>query len=274
MSAINKFFFDNDTNVFFKRSVAIFYVASVYFIWQHDWTTYIEMSPFLFKPPGLLKFVDVSFPKGSMVLILQIFGTVASLTTIFFEKLRTVSAIVVFAILFILDFYSNGFGFINVQIHFIWFSLIFSIAFKFQHSDQIKSYLFRFLELIVVMSYFQSFLAKIVISGPSWAVDGTVLQIGILRQALPYAKIIADNNSLSQILSSMTLLFEASMILYFFLSVRFKKLLLGVAILFHVSTFISMGIGFFHLWVMNLCIILYAYKENKNEARCLKPVSI
>jgi hypothetical protein len=237
----------------------------VYFIWQHDWALFVEMAPFMFKLPGLLKYSHVPFPNPYIILGLQIIGTGASLSAVFFERKRAISSLLVFVVLFFLDFNSNGFGFVNVQIHFIWFSLVLSIVFIFQKFAWVKSYSFRVIELIIVLAYVQSFLAKMLTSGLSWGLDGTVLQIGILRQALPYGRSIANYHFLSQFISMLTLLFEASFIFYFFLSSKYKKLLLGIAILFHISTFITLGIGFFHLWVMNLCIILFAYKETENE---------
>ena len=264
MNALNRFFFEIDADSFFKRAIPLLYLSGIYFFWQHDWTPYIQMSQYLFSPQGLLSFLGLSYPSASTILILQLTGSISCLLTIFVKKVRPISSFLVFFLLLILDFFSNGFGFINVQIHLIWFFLVFALVLSFESLRWFKAFAFRMLELIVVLAYLQSFLSKMIIAGSAWGIDGTVLQIGILRQGLPYGLFIVQSNLLSKFLCSGALIFEAAFALYFFLPPKLKKVFLGTGILFHISTFVFLGIGFYHLWVMNACIILFAYREVSN----------
>lgn len=261
MNALNRFFFEFNAEEFFNKSTPLLYLSGIYFFWQHEWKTYVQMSKYLFAPQGLLSFIELSYPSLSTILALQIIGSISCLLTVLLKRFRAVVSFLVFFLLLTLDFLSNGFGFINVQIHLIWFFLVFALVFLFDSRKWIFGPAFRMLELVVVLAYVQSFLAKMLVAGISWGKDGTVLQIGVLRQGLPYGLFIAESNLLSTLLSFGTLLFEAAFVLYFFFPTQMKKCLLGLGILFHISTFIFLGIGFYHLWVMNACIILFAYKE-------------
>jgi len=262
---VDRFLFQADVDKFFERSCFVLYVSCIYFIWQYDWKVYIELAPLMFRPVGLFTNLKIQFLPFYAVLLLQVFGTYCCAGVILLKSFRGFLSLGVFLTLGILDFYSNGFGFVNIQIHLIWFTLIFSVMLLSEKKDWIKSFCFRFIELIIVLAYVQSFIAKMSVTGLDWALDGTILQIGALRQSLPYATFIANSNSLSQFLSITAILLEASFLLYFFIPAKYKKILLSISIMFHISTFISMGIGFYHLWLMNLCIVLFAYKDDIHE---------
>jgi len=259
---VHKFFFEHNTDHFFSRSLYFFYVTAIYFIWQHDWSIYQKLAPIVFSAPGSFNFLGKSFPSPYTILAVQILGTLACLLSIFVPRVRALSALIVFLSLFFLDTYSNGFGFINVQIHLIWFSLILFLGFKF-NNFWFRSFLFRLTELIIILAYFQSFLAKIVVAGPQWALDGTTLQIAILRQGLIFGLFLADWNIISKILSVITLLFEGSFIFYFLLPPKYKKILLGIGISFHFMTLLFLGIGFVHLWILSAIIIVFGYHKEK-----------
>lgn len=264
MNALVKFLFKGDAGGFFKKSSPVLYLSIIFFIWQHDWIAYTEMSHFLFSPPGLLSKISLPFPSLANVRALQIIGTISAAILLLPLGFKEIASWLVFISLFLLDFFSNGFGFVNVQIHLVWFSLIYAMVFLLSTHNWFINYAFRFIELIIVMAYLQSFIAKTLASGLNWGLDGTVLQIGILRQGIPYGLFIANNVFLSKLISIVTLLFEFSFISYFFLPRKMKKFLLSLGIVFHISTFIMLDIGFFHLWVMSFCIIFFAYKGKRS----------
>lgn len=263
MNAFNRFFFETQTEKFFEKSVYLLYPVVIYFLWQHDWKIYHDLAPYFFNSPGLLKTISLPFPSLNGILTLQILGTVACLGMLVFKEFRGFLSLIAALSLFALDYFSNGFGFVNVQIHLVWFCLLFSFALMAKDVSWLRSFIFRFLELIIVLAYVQSGIAKIVTSGLDWGLDGTTLQIAILRQGLTAGSFLAENAHLARIFSVSALIFELSFIFYFFLKASHQKMLLALAITFHLSTWLFMDIGFVHLWVMNLALIVFARSSHK-----------
>lgn len=257
MNAFKRFLFEQASCTFFERSSLVFYFSSVYFYWQHDWTVYGQMAPFVYSTPGLFARIPISFPPISAITAIQWVGTLCAIFSAVDSRVRLLPRFGVAIALSLLDLFSNGFGFINVQIHLVWFCWIYAVVPIFASRAWWKSFCFRSIELVVVLAYVQSFLSKMWASGPAWATEGTVLQIGILRQGLLAGRFIAESNSLSIALSLFTVVFEAAFALYFFLPDRYKRLLLSSAVLFHLGTWVMLGIGFYHLWVMNLCLTIW-----------------
>jgi hypothetical protein len=151
------------------------------------------------------------------------------------------------------------FGFINVHIHLVWYAAF--MAYATEKSSRAgaferASFSLRGMELVLVLAYVQSALAKLLESGWAWAWDGTTLQIGMIRQGMPVGQWLAGIPRVGTALSCAALAMECGFALYFFVPALRRPLLL-VSICFHLGTWVTMGIDFSHLWIFSAALLVF-----------------
>src|SRR5262249_2642808 len=154
----------------------------------------------------------------------------------------------------VFEVWHNLNGFVDVRIHTLWFLVAMSCArvgvspLARQTSTACNGIIFRFLELVVVLVYVQSGVAKLMRTGLVWATSGMTLQIGLVRQGIISGMLLAESDTLMVLLSCATLALELGFALYY--PVRaLRGPLLVISLAFHLGTFVTMGIDFSHLWI-------------------------
>lgn len=264
---IDNFLFGAEAISWLKIFRFLLYPYLIFLCWNYNWSAYSSMSG-LFVAPGIFASLQIPFPPLYVIRFLQIWLTLSA----FFvgsQPWGRLAAASVFMISLVLDFLHNGFGFVNAQIHVIWFAGILLFA----HGSDLKaraSFCYRFCELVVVMAYIQSGFNKLRIGGLSWMSQGTTLQIALLRQHKAAGQYLAEFSRLMPALASLSVLLELSFLLYYF-APKLRKSLLFAAVSFHIGTFIFLGIDFFHLWIFaTSLIILDIIQFSRKESLCLK----
>lgn len=275
---IQRFLFETPSQVFLEYYVFIFYPFCLFYkIWRIDWEFYRSLESWLYHPVGFMKLLAMPFPNISVVVVLQITATIAAISAMLGYWYR-ISAFIFFICMLLFDAWPNMFGFINVEIHLVWIAGLLSIA-NLHRSERKKSWVypmsslaFRCIELVIVLAYFQAGVSKLIHGGIDWALEGTTLQIAMLRQGVALGLYLAQFPTLLKFASILTLIWELIFPLYYLVP-KTRKYLLSVAILFHLSTWFTLGIDFSHLWNFTLSILILQpalIDPNKNmEAKAL-----
>lgn len=254
--SIRKFLFATDAERFIRIFSKVVILYSVLRILKYHWHIYSTLAPYVYHPPGLF-----FLPFPSLILIHILTGLALAAAALAYQRiLYRPAMLTLFFINLLFDGWHNGFGFIEVQIHYIWFLGILALCplgRKSKPDKELFSFAFRWMELIVVLAYAQSGIAKLMISGFSWAADGTTLQIGLLRQGLVAGEWLANWPTAVHALAWSTLIFEVSFLLYYLIP-KYRWVLLTVAISFHLGTWIFMGIDFSHLWIFSATTLIVA----------------
>lgn len=237
------FLFNADARQWLRVFRLLLYPYLVWICWNYNWTAYSAMSS-MFKAPGLSALLLDSFPSLRLIRVIQLSVTAAALDVIC-GRAHLASSIIVFAGSLTLDCLHNGFGFVNAQIHVIWFSAAMIFATKDKENC---SLIFRFCELIVVLAYIQSGLNKVLIGGLAWLTEGTTLQIALVRQGQDAGQWLAQQSPFMPVLASASVALELAFLLYYQIKPA-RKFLLASAVMFHLGTLILLGIDFFHLWI-------------------------
>lgn len=241
-------------NLFFSILRLFLIGYFLYFFYNLDWSIYQISKSNLFKPiEGLGMFVS-NMPSSRVLSTLLaahfIFGGLS-----LFKYGRKFSFLLFSLLTIYLDILHNSFGFVNVQSHAIFFLLICNLYHWTEPQKNSKKDLFLALELVYTLVYFQSAISKLIKSGFAWGLDGTTLQIGMFRQLQPLGVELSQYSTICIGLSLFTIILELLFPFIYFL-LKDKRPILILSILFHLCTFIFMGIGFFHLWMLPLsCII-------------------
>lgn len=256
-----EFVFGADATRFLKSFALIFYPYCISEIWGTDWTLYATLAPWLYQPIGLPKLIGLPFPDLATVHGIQLAATALALLAMARVSFRT-SALGLAALLLLLDAWPNMFGFVNVRIHLVWFAAFLGICNLDRRGDQasakdeaLNSLAFRSMELICVLAYVQAGYAKLAASGLAWAIDGTTLQIGLIRQGTRLGAALAEHPSLMTPLSFASLLLELAFCLYYVWPAS-RRLLLAASICFHLGTWMTLDIGFSHLWIFSASVLL------------------
>lgn len=247
MGRWDSFCFDAPVEAFIKRWRPMLCAYAVFYALSFDWRTYAAISPGIFQAPGLFGGI-LGFPALTTLRAAQ----AATCTAAFIALLNRAPGLSLLAAgcgLLYLDAISNGFGFINVRIHFIWFTFAMALA-SFS-----ASLAFRLMELVMVLAYVQSVFAKIAVGGLDWALHGTTLQFALMRQGMPAGHWLAQYSPLCRAGSMATFALELGFILYYPFP-RLRRPLLTAACSFHLMTWVFLGIDFSHLWVFTLPLII------------------
>lgn len=107
------------------------------------------------------------------------------------------------------------------------------------------------MQLFVGVIYFQAGLAKLVAVGPSWYTTGRTLEVSLIRQGSAAGLWLAQFPLIVRKLSLMTGAFELSF-LPLLMFKRLHAILAAVAIVFHLSCYVLLGISFWQLWLLYL----------------------
>ena len=260
LNRFERFLFATTTEKWVKSFPLLIYPYLVYVGLGYDWKAYTQMSPYLYAPAGLASILGNWYPSLELLYILQALLVVSAILAMAGQAFRF-SAFVVFFISLLFDVWHNGFGFINVQIHAIWFAGFMALTggpkTRGKRDEALGSLAFRMAELTVVLAYVQAGIGKLMIGGLPWITEGSTLQIALMRQSMPLGMSLAQHSAIMPWLSAFSVGFELLFVLYYFVRpLRFPLLLTGI--LFHIGTYALLGIGFFHLWVFSLSAILYA----------------
>lgn len=245
-----------DVEKTFKTLRWLIPIYASYLVFSSHFSSYEAMAPFLFKPVGLLTGYNWKFPNTATILLIQMSALVSS-SLVAINRFTHPSSWVLFTSLFLLDFFSNSFGFINVQIHFVWFCFFYALSFKCIS----KINAFRAMELVLVLAYVQAAYAKLQTSGIAWAIDGTTLQIAWMRQGLALGQWLSQFKMIAILASWASLLLEGAFIFYYPFP-KIRRLLLILSVIFHLGTWVSLGIDFSHLWIFSISILLNKYELN------------
>ena len=238
----------------------LFPIVAIRLVFSKDFAVFQSMAPYLFRLPGVFSSITMPYPSLAVVSIIQMSVLVSSLLLLM-NRLTRLSAWCLFSNLFFLDLLSNSFGFINVEIHFTWFLFFYALSFRVIS----KETAFRAMELIWVLAYLQAGFAKLHSSGLAWAYEGTTLQIAWMRQEMAAGLYLSKWKSLAIAFSWLSLVLEGSFLLYYpFPKIRLPLLI--SALLFHLGTWLTLGIDFSHLWIFAAGIIFQRIDiEQKKE---------
>ena len=233
----------------FKILKILFPLCALHLVASKDFSVYQVMAPTLFKLPGLFSDLPMNYPAPPFVAVV-LGSAIISSFLLLMNRLNHLAAWALFFCVFFLDLLSNSFGFINVEIHFVWFLFFYALSFRVIS----KETAFRLMELILVLAYLQAGFAKLHTSGFAWADEGTTLQIAWLRQGLSAGMCLAKWKSIAIAFSWMSLILEGAFLFYYpFPKIRIPLLML--AIVFHLGTWITLRIDFSHLWIFSAGII-------------------
>ncbi len=255
LKLIHEFLFRAGAERFARAIVVALPLYAVFRVWLYDWASYSKLAVFLYRPPG---FLALPFPALSTLIALQMLATILGLG-VATGRLGGKTLFLFAWLNLLFDYWHNGFGFIEVQIHYVWFLFILSLCPNpgRRSGPVASSFAFRGMELIVVLAYFQSGIAKLIQSGISWASDGTTLQIALLRQGLQIGEWLAQWPTPIRCLSWITLIFELSFLFYYAFP-RLRWIWLTTSVGFHLGTWLFLGIDFSHLWIFAATVLIAA----------------
>lgn len=226
-----------------------------------DWTFYDLFANTLYHPVGLAGIIGISWPGLALIKSLLIGAAVSGVAWLS-GYFRSVASAGFTAVIFLLDALHNGFGFVDAQIHMVFF-LIAACWMEYEAELPLfQSKAFRFCEVVFVLVYFQSGLSKLLDGGLAWALDGGTLQIGWLRQQAALGLALSGYATVAIGLSIAALTFELAFPLLYWFNERRPWLYVASAA-FHVGIYFTMGIDFFHLWAFSLTMILVEVEWRK-----------
>jgi hypothetical protein len=249
------------TEPFFRRFAFLLYPYCLYWLWTVDWRFYAALAPYAYEPIGLARVVGLPFPGAEALLLCKVAATAAAAACLLGVRRRVLTAPFLSCTM-LSDAWHNMFGFVNAQIHLVWFCGLMVLA---GHPADARSgpaswrsgVAFRCMELVTVLVYVQAGIAKLRAGGLAWALTGTTTQIGMVRQGVPAGVFLADFGALMPVLASASLLMELSFVLYYPLP-RCRRLLLAMAVTFHLGTWVAMGIDFSHLYIFSASALVLA----------------
>lgn len=247
-------YLDIDFQLLFKIFPRLLILYFALFFATIDWEFYQLANNDLFKSIDGLGFLVQTLPSRGVLRVLLIFFLI--LGAISFWSLNFVAFFIFSILVVFFDLLHNSFGFVNVQTHAIFYLTVCLFALSKWGGDRENQFwVFRFIEVIFVLVYFQSAISKLVKSGLSWGIEGTTLQFALFRQGQALGIELSQYSELCIFLSIVTLGVELLFpFLYFFLLDRRWMMILSIS--FHLGTYVLMGIHFFHLWVFPLSYLV------------------
>ncbi|QDG51143.1 hypothetical protein FIV42_10465 [Persicimonas caeni] len=258
----DQFCFGVQAHKFMEMAHVVLYLYALGVIWGTDWSPYRATEAWLYSPAGLAERVGLAFPPSGLLVAVNLALTAAAVLSLMRVRHRLFASLFFVGFL-LLDAWSNGFGFVNARIHFVWFLGALALC-DFSRTErwtqswsESTSLAFRFMELVTVLVYVQSGLAKLLESGWQWAADGTNLQIALLRQETTAGVWLAQYPAVCELMAYGALSLELLFLLYYPLP-KLRRALLAAAIGFHIGTWIFMGISFIHLWIFSILAVAWS----------------
>jgi len=166
-----------------------------------------------------------------------------------------------FAISFLFfNFYITGFSttywVTNTHLNFFAFALCFEYPKNRVYSYGKASFILAFMITYIAVLYFQAGLSKVIAGGFNWFFDGERIWIETILLGTPFGKWLTQWPWIFIPMSLGTGVFELILPFgFFFLNTR--KIVAGIAIMFHLLTFAIMGITFWFLWALFPAIFFY-----------------
>jgi len=119
-----------------------------------------------------------------------------------------------------------------------------------------SSYALAFMQIWIVLIYFQTGLSKIIHSGPEWFLSGRTAMTFTAFDGTYFGIWILEYPWIFRLGSTLTVLLEIAFPLFLIVP-RLRLLFLAGAFLFHTSTLVIMGISFWHLWILFPALFLF-----------------
>lgn len=173
-----------------------------------------------------------------------------------------------FAIAFlILNYYVTQFGttywITNTHLNFFTVALCFEpLCQQTKKEHEIASFIIAFMTTYIAVLYFQAGLSKVVHGHISWFLDGKRILHETLLLGTPIGKWLTQWPWIFQLFGIGTGVFELILPFGFFFK-RTQVYVAATAILFHLSTFIVMGISFWFLWALFPGLFFYKWIREK-----------
>lgn len=205
---------------------------------------YVAMSPWFYAPQAPFAW----FPNlGVHFWTLKYSVMALAILTAFHVR----GASILFAISFLLfNFYVKSFSttwwITNTHLNFFAIALCFSPR---DSKKEIASYLIAFMTLYVAILYFQAGLSKVLHGGLGWFFNGDRIRTETLLLGTTFGKWLTQWPGVFDLFAFGTGIFELCLpTLFFFRSTQ--RWIAWIAIGFHLSTFLIMGISFWFLWFL------------------------
>lgn len=209
---------------------------------------YVEMAPWLYAPQAPFAWfpnLGVHFwtlKYGVMVLALL-------------SSLHLRFAQILFAMSFLLfNFYVKSFSttwwITNTHLNFFAFALCFTPRDPLKKSSQeMASFLISFMTFYIAFIYFQAGISKWIHGGIGWFLDGERIRTETLLLGTSLGKWLTQWPQAFDLAAFGTGIFEL-LLPPFFLFRNTQRFAAFIAICFHLSTFLVMGISFWFLWFL------------------------
>lgn len=223
---------------------------------------YVEMAPWLYSPQA-----PFSWLPNLGVHFWTLKYSVMALALLSALHLRT--AQICFAICFFLfNFYVKSFGttwwITNTHLNFFAIALCFTPGdSKKKSSQEFASFLIAFMTLYIAVLYFQAGLSKLIHGGLGWFLDGERIRTETILLGTSLGKWLTQWPRLFDSTAFGTGIFEL-LLPSFFLFRNTQRRMALIAIGFHLSTFLVMGISFWFLWFLYPTLFFYQINNANN----------
>ena len=145
----------------------------------------------------------------------------------------------------------------NTHLNFFTLALCFEPTGKNTKAQfETASFILAFMIAYIAALYFQAGLSKLLLGGLNWFWEGKRIWTETILLGTPFGKWLTNWPWLFQGMGIGTGVFELILPLFFFFE-KTKARCAAIAILFHLSTYIMMGISFWFLWTLYPAIFFY-----------------
>lgn len=184
----------------------------------------------------------------------------------------TLSAITLFSAFGVLEYWSSSVAPIvwNYDTHLLFFLVVLALApcgarysicsrwYRRENEADQKcraSTLLWLMQGWVGLLYFQAGVSKLLLVGPKWFLTGQSLLVSLFRQETPAGAWLAQSPQTVRALAILVGLFELSFVALL-LNRRLHAFLGLAAIVFHLATWVFLGISFWHLWILYPALLI------------------
>ncbi len=166
-----------------------------------------------------------------------------------FKTAQILFAIAFFFFNFYVKSFSTTWWITNTHLNFFAIALCFVPQKGTLKAQELASFLIAFMMLYITALYFQAGISKLIHGGIYWFFDGYRIWTETVLLGTPFGKWLTQWPQLFTLMSFFTGIFELLLPALFLLRTTQGKMAL-VAFLFHMGTFLVMGISFWFLWAL------------------------
>lgn len=127
----------------------------------------------------------------------------------------------------------------------------------------VEQYVFSFSRFYVAVFYFQAGITKIIHAGFEWF-NGRTAWVFSMEMGTPLGMFMTNYPELFTIGSIIIVLFELTFLPLYLLKIHVEKLVLG-AFMLHMTVFLTMGISFWHMWIIFPALFYREISESINN---------